>query len=170
MATRAVQQVVTYGAWDTAAAAWKTGDSANHTLRWVKDGTASAPTNAAAEVDATNCPGQYKVTITSTEADCLQGVLCGKSSTADIVIVPTMVGFVDAPLSASGVRDAVGLASANLDTQIGTVDTVVDAIKAKTDSLTFTETGKIDANTVMINGAAVAGTGTEGDLWRGVAP
>ena len=47
-------------------------------------------------------------------------------------------------LSAAGVRAAVGLASANLDTQIGTlataanlatVDTVVDAIQAKTDNL-----------------------------------
>lgn len=38
-------------------------------------------------------------------------------------------------LDAAGVRAAVGLASANLDTQLGTIDTVVDAIKAKTDNL-----------------------------------
>ena len=38
-------------------------------------------------------------------------------------------------LDAAGVRTAIGMAAANLDTQIGTVDTVVDAIKLKTDTL-----------------------------------
>lgn len=38
-------------------------------------------------------------------------------------------------LDASGVRTALGLGSANLDTQLSTIDTVVDAIKAKTDNL-----------------------------------
>ncbi len=35
-------------------------------------------------------------------------------------------------LDAAGVRDALGLASANLDTQLGTIDTVVDAILVDT--------------------------------------
>lgn len=38
-------------------------------------------------------------------------------------------------LDAAGVRSAIGLASANLDTQLSTIDTVVDAIKLKTDNL-----------------------------------
>lgn len=40
-----------------------------------------------------------------------------------------------APLDAAGVRSAVGLAAANLDTQLSTIDTVADAIQAKTDNL-----------------------------------
>lgn len=36
------------------------------------------------------------------------------------------------PLDAAGVRSAVGLGSANLDTQLGTIDTVVDSILADT--------------------------------------
>jgi hypothetical protein len=77
-------------------------------------------------------------------------------------------------LDAAGVRTAVGLASANLDTQLSavatasalaTVDTVVDAIKVKTDSLTFTVAGQVDANVQYVNDAQVAGTGAIGDEW-----
>lgn len=41
----------------------------------------------------------------------------------------------------------------------------VTAIKAKTDSLTFTVAGKIDANTQYIKGQEIVGTGTEADPW-----
>lgn len=93
-------------------------------------------------------------------------------------------------LDAAGVRTAVGLASANLDTQLGdiptvsefnartiasadyatatnlaTVDTVADAIKAKTDSLTFTVAGQVDANIQYVNDVQVIGTGAPGDEW-----
>lgn len=77
-------------------------------------------------------------------------------------------------LDAAGVRTAVGLASANLDTQLSavatasalaTVDTVVDAIKVKTDSLTFTVAGQVDANVQYVNDVQVAGTGAVGNEW-----
>jgi len=93
MATRNVEMTITYLAWDTSANAGKTGDVGNHTLRWVKDGTSSATTNSAAEVDATNAPGIYKITMTATETDANIGVLCGKSSTANISIVPITLQF-----------------------------------------------------------------------------
>lgn len=112
-----------------------------------------------------------------------------------------------APLDAAGTRTAVGLASANLDTQLadlptnaelatalGTADDAVltqvalvkaktdlipaspaatgdiptadiTAIKAKTDSLTFTLAGKVDANIEAVNGAAITGTGSTADPW-----
>jgi hypothetical protein len=63
-------------------------------------------------------------------------------------------------VSATSVRTAVGLASANLDTQLGTIDTVVDGIKVKTDSLTFTVTGQVDANLQSINDVALTGDGS----------
>lgn len=126
----------------------------------------------------------------------------------------TATGF--STLDASGIRSAVGLASANLDTQLTaivtdtaeigaagagltavpwnaawdaqvesevtdafiaydpptkaeldtahsitdglltTVDTVVDAIKAKTDSLTFTKANELDSNLLSLNGDAAA--------------
>lgn len=63
-------------------------------------------------------------------------------------------------VSATSVRTAVGLASANLDTQLGTIDTVVDGIKVKTDSLTFSVTGQVDANLQSINDVALTGDGS----------
>lgn len=51
-------------------------------------------------------------------------------------------------LSAAGVRAAVGLASANLDTQIGTVDTVVDAI--------LTAVGDVPTNAELSTALAAA--------------
>jgi hypothetical protein len=47
-----------------------------------------------------------------------------------------------------------------LDGYIQTVDTVVDAIKAKTDSLTFTQAGHVDANVQRINDVVVNGDGS----------
>lgn len=41
----------------------------------------------------------------------------------------------------------------------GRLDLLIDAIKAKTDSLTFTVAGNVDANTQYINDAAVTGDG-----------
>jgi hypothetical protein len=68
-------------------------------------------------------------------------------------------------LDAAGVRAAVGLASANLDTQLATIDTVVDAVKLKTDSLSFTVAGQVDANIQRVNDVLVTGTGAAGDEW-----
>ena len=47
-----------YVAWNTSTNAGQTGDAGNHTLRWVKDGTSSAPANSPSEVDSTGArPG-----------------------------------------------------------------------------------------------------------------
>lgn len=43
---------------------------------------------------------------------------------------------------------------------ITTVDTVVDAIKAKTDSLTFTKAGEVDSNIQSINDVSLTGDGS----------
>ena len=159
MATRGVEMTVSFLAWDTAANAAKTGDSGNFTTRWIKDGTASAPTNSVAEVDATNAPGVYKLTLTSTETDANIGTLAGKSSTASVSLIPTTIQFERLPNAAPGASAGVALTSSVDDVEtkvdtvdsnvdailvdtgttipatIATVDTVVDAVKAVTDNL-----------------------------------
>lgn len=49
----------------------------------------------------------------------------------------------------------------------GIIATGIPAIKAKTDSLTFTVAGQVDANAESMNATEILGTGTSGDLWRG---
>lgn len=143
MATRAVQTVVTYRAWDTSANAPKTGDSANHTLKWIKDGTSSTTTNAASEVDSTNAPGTYKVTLTNTETDCVFGVLAGKSSTANIVIFGVQIGFVYVPTAATTFGAFIGNANAAPAVD---VNGRVDVIKVNGTSQTARDLGgQLDA-------------------------
>lgn len=55
---------------------------------------------------------------------------------------------------------AISDASLATASALSTVDTAVDAIKAKTDSLTFTNSGEVDANIQSINDAAVSGDGS----------
>jgi len=88
MAIRGKSITITYTAWDTANSVGKTGDSTNHTLRLIRDGTAVAPSGSPAEVDATKCPGEYKITLTAAEMSADVVVLAGKSDTADVVILP----------------------------------------------------------------------------------
>jgi len=61
----------------------------------------------------------------------------------------------------TAISDAALATAANL----ATVDTVVDAVKDKTDSLTFTTAGQVDANVQYVNDVAVTGTGATGDEW-----
>lgn len=52
-----------------------------------------------------------------------------------------------------------------LDAIAGYIDTEIAAIKAKTDSLTFTVAGQVDANIQYVNDVAVTGDGQTGTEW-----
>jgi len=185
-------------AYDTANDTLKTGDAANITASWIKDGARSAATNSVFEVDATNAPGVYRVVVTAAEAQAETGELTAISSTADIEIIGTVYGFVRLPtvapgasgglptvdasnriagiqgtittldsldtaqdsqhattqaalLDAAGIRAAVGLASADLDTQLGAI--VADTSELQGD---WTDGGRLD---LLLDQAAAAGGG-----------
>lgn len=137
MAIKNQQITVTYIAWDTYLNQPKTGDVGNHTLRVIKDGTAAAPTNSASEVDSTNAPGVYKLTLSAAEMNYDTVVLAGKSSTAGVAIMPltmiTEMGRIDAAVSSRSTY-------AGADTS-GTT-TLLSRIGA---ALTITS-GKVDVN------------------------
>jgi hypothetical protein len=88
MPARGSSLVITYMAWDFVNQAGKTGDVANHTLRLMRDGEETVPTNSPSEVNTNTIPGMYKLTVTAAEADCLLLVVGGKSSTSGVSIVP----------------------------------------------------------------------------------
>lgn len=162
MATRAVAQTVCFVAWDTTNNAGKTGDGANFTMRWVKDGTSAALTvTTVTEIDSTNAPGLYKVGISSTESDCNIGYLAGKSSTSAISIMPVKVEFERlpdaAPTAAGGVNDCTRFGGTTVTGRdIGA--SVLLSTGTGTGQLDFTS-GVVKSNMTQIAGSAVA-TGT----------
>ena len=125
MPSRGQTITLSYIAWDNGANAGKTGDVANHTLKWIKDGTAATPTNSPAEVDSANAPGVYKLTLTGTECTCDFATLAGKSSTASIVVLPISVSFEQlptaAPASANGLT-TYGTGTGQINPSAGGVD------------------------------------------------
>ena len=68
-------------------------------------------------------------------------------------------GRLDLLLDAIPTTAMRGTDSAATATNLATVDTVVDAIKAVTDQMVFTKANELDANTQSINGAEVTGDG-----------
>jgi len=75
--------------------------------------------------------------------------------------VETILGRIIGTLAAGAHNPATAAQIAVLSDWIngGRLDLLLDAIKAKTDSLTFTKTNEVDANAQSINGAAVVGDG-----------
>jgi len=113
MASRGQSLTITYVAWDTSNNVGRTGDSGSHTLRWIKDGTSAAPAGSASEVDSTNAPGVYKITLSQGECTCDVGVLAGKSSTANVSIIPVTVTFEQLPTAAPAANGGLPTVDAN---------------------------------------------------------
>jgi len=149
-------------AWDTSANAPKTGDAANFTLKWVKDGTAATPTNVpATEVDTTNAKGIYKIVMTATECQCQVGTICGVSSTANIVILPLTVTFENLPtaaLAASGGLPTVGTGSGQINLTSGGVD--LQTIKTQSVTASGGVTFPASIGTSTYTGTDTSGTTT----------
>lgn len=97
------------------------------------------------------------------------------ASSTNITVVGAVSGLTAANLDATvssrlatagyTAPDNAGIAAAVTGTTTILVDTA--AIKAKTDSLSFTVAGKVDSNAKTMNDVGIVGTGISGDLWRG---
>jgi hypothetical protein len=97
---------------------------------------------------ATAEPGSFAEQVST-----LIGTPADTDIATDIANVQTEADKLGTPAGASVSAD---IAAAKSDTA---------AIKTKTDSLTFTVAGQVDANIESVNGAAVGGSGTEGSPW-----
>jgi hypothetical protein len=76
----------------------------------------------------------------------VSGVSTGGLSVSDIVD-----GILDEPVAAHIVTGSVGATLSETNTEVGQV-------KSKTDNLTFTKAGEVDANMQSVNGATITGT------------
>lgn len=132
-------------------------------------------------------PADESLIIAATDAIMARlGAPAGASISADVAAVLASVALrlltsaYTAPLDAAGTRPAVGLAAANLDTQLGTlataaalstvagyIDTEVAAIKAKTDQLTFGATNAVNANITHVIADPVQANGSTTTNWGG---
>lgn len=143
-----------------------------------KNGGAFGNPNAGATNATEVSAGWYKVTLDTTDTDTIGDLIVrGTEATIDpaetvgqVVVTPAAaLTAYDPPTNAE--MEARTIASANyatasalqtVDDEVGAIDTVVDAIKAKTDSLTFTVAGQVDANVESINTEEIIGDGSAG--------
>ena len=118
--------------------------------------------------------GWYNVALTTSHTDTLGDlVLHITAASADPIDLREQVFALlpgDSVVVASIAADAVNASALATDavTEIQTgLATAVDltAVKAKTDSLTFTVANQIDANIQYVNDVQVKGTGAGGDEW-----
>lgn len=123
-------------------------------------GTATTLTNAPSDSSGTTT---LLSRLTATRAGYLDGLSAG---------VPTVAAIAD------GVWDEATTGHTtsgtfgeqlklDVDAALAAVDTEIAAIKAKTDSLTFTVAGQVDANAESMNGVTILGNGTTVSPWNG---
>lgn len=126
----------------------------------IATGGIAATSFAAGAINATAIAADA-ITAAKVAADVTTEIQSGLATAASIAALNN--------LSQADIRTAVGLASANLDTQLTAIDDYLDtevaAIKAKTDQLTFTVANQVDSNIQYVNDVAVTGTGAAGNEW-----
>jgi hypothetical protein len=158
MPSYGVSVTLQYCAWNTGTNAGQTGDASNHTLRWIKDGVEDTSTfPSASEVDATNCPGVYKATITATQCQCQCGTLAGKSSTSSVSIIPMTVTFENLPSAApaaAGGLPTIGTGSGQITLASGAV--LLQPTQTGVTIPTVTSVGSVTGN---VGGSVASVTG-----------
>jgi hypothetical protein len=161
------------GATDTATVdTWATTPSGTITYKIVGTATGSAGSGATAQE-----VWEYATrTLTALDEDVTTIDLNNTAVGSVAGAVGSVTGNVGGNVAGSvgSVTGAVGSVTGNVGGNVtGSVGSVtgltasdVAAIKAKTDSLTFTVASMLDVNTLRINGVTVIGAGTSGDKWR----
>ena len=120
----------TYYAYNTSTGGAISGDEGNHTLKVVADGTMGAVAASPAEVSAGDVPGLYKIVVANDENTGAMMALHGKSTTADIVIVPVFWTCESNAAQVSGTDQTANDNGADLNTLITQVGTAGDGLTA----------------------------------------
>ena len=129
---------------------------------------AGATTNVstiATSVNAIEVDTQTTIPATITTAQADLDTITGASGVILLTATQASIDAIEADTNELQVDDIPGKL-VTLDAVVDTVKVDTAAIKAKTDSLAFTEAGYVDANTLKINGASLVGDGN-GTPWDG---
>lgn len=137
-----------------------------------KPGAADALLNELVESDA----GVSRFTANALEQAPTGGSAPSAADIADAVLDEALSGHTTAGTLGKAIADIESDVTAVLaDTDelqtddipglVSALESLISAIKAKTDSLTFTQTGHVDANIKRVADATVTGSGTEADPW-----
>lgn len=166
---------------DTAAILVDTGATIPATITAVKSDTAdilddtanSIPTSiTAVKSDTANILVDTGTTIPNTLGTPVGGDLSTDIAAVDTVVDAILVdtnATIPATITAVKSDTAAILQDTGTDipASITTIDTVVDAVKAKTDNLTFTVSNQVDANIESINTQEITGDGGSGSEFKG---
>jgi hypothetical protein len=141
--------------------------------------------NVTGSVGTVNALAANVITAAATAADFTTEIQAGLATQASVDVIDGIVDDILVDTAEIGVAgagltninlpnqtmDIIGNITGNLSGSVGSVTGLtasdVGAIKAKTDSLTFTVAGQVDANAESMNATEILGNGTSGDLWRG---
>lgn len=163
----------------------KTGDSANISVRLIKDGTSGARHDATAitEVDATNASGEYSVVLDATDTNANAITVKGKSATSGVTIMPVKIiteqGRLDAAIttrsshSVADVKTAIEASGSTLASILANIILIMGAgftsqslvtIKAFIDTLALDSTVMKAANYTAPDNTKIGQIKTKTDL------
>lgn len=137
------------------------------TITYIVIGSAPASATAVPAVNVTQWLGTACATpsvagIPEVDLTHVAGATTNVSALAtnvDAILTDTaVIGAAGAGLTALATQASVTAIDDLLDTEVAAIKTVVDAVKLKTDSLTFTAAGLIDANILNVNSQSIGAT------------
>ncbi len=119
MSSQGVSTQAVVMSYNTTTGAYVVGDSANITLKFIKDGSVTTPTNSVSEPSGAGIKGAYVLSLTSAETQCQTLWIGGNSSSANTIIVPitlTFTSFAQLPVNVTQIN---GVSTATSSAQIG---------------------------------------------------
>jgi len=168
-------QKITVFAWDNAAGAPKTGDSANITAQISKDalGPAATVDPTPLEVESTDLPGIYVFSMSQNETDANMIILSAVSSTPDVDIQPVIIythslgGDADALANLLAMYDGTGLSGdkfpvrqdqlAGLAGGLGvSTSAIASTVTQGTETLTYAATAAHDDTIYVVTDSGAA--------------
>lgn len=123
-----------------------------------------APAGASVSADVAAVKAVLPAALVSGRIDAAVGAMAANVLTATAINADAFTAEKFAADVTTELQSGLATAAA-LSTVAGYIDTEVAAIKAKTDSLTFTVAGQVDANIQSVNDVTVNGNGSAGTPW-----